>query len=169
MGPIDRSEKDYHEIYKQHMDRVHAVYRSRPHYDITKPRLDKLVSDQYLQWAVSVVESALKAREGKEPHSCERMNFPGAYVAVSVLQTLDYSMASKYIGGYLPFLDKLMRESGYMQGGIELVHWTYCFEGEKSALHLTILFNTKLPDAQLLSTIAQDLLTPGEKTMIGLS
>lgn len=161
---------EFEDLLRKHMERVKAFFASQPNYEVIRPRLENLVAGEPLRYAGNTLlrESKQAIAEGR--HSYDGRSFPKLYLAVSVLPTMEFTRVGHYLTeGYLGFLNRLLRESGFGQGGIDLAHWIYTVDGPKQMAHLTFLSDKRLPREKNHMLIAQDLLTAGEKAQMGMA
>jgi len=155
---------------RHHVDGLKKWAAGKPGYGITEGRWEKLFAEEVLAFASACALSQADAalRDGK--HHVRSMTFPGLYVAVSVLPSIDDRKCQQLLpGGYTQVLDGLLKESGWLQSDRDFAHWIYCYEGkDKHKIHLTFIPAKSLSANPNVWVFAKDLMTKSERQRVGI-
>ncbi len=157
---------------KKHITDMVKKFSGNRALEFTKLHWEKLLKDEILTFSA---ESALKTIERTlqdSKHYYTTKKFDDVYVAVSIFPTIDEKKCREILqdeGGYNTLMDTLLNKSNYLNNVCDFAHWVYCYEGkDKHKVHLTFIPSKGLPPSETLIVFAQDLMTQGEKQMVGL-
>ncbi len=174
MEKVELSQKVY-DILKnglsEHFIKIYEYYKQLPVFSEMQYYLDKIIKPDYLDFTINAIHTnILQLRQQGLKHLYLTKSFSDTFLAVSTIPEHDASKAAKYFDtGYIGFLNKLLQESGWGAGNVNIAHWIICVS-EKGHLgyHFTYYPMKTDNEEQFYPILAQDLLTETEMKDLGM-
>jgi len=152
-----------------HIERIIEQHKIYPGTEIMVPLWKNLISPNTIKYTAEAIIQEAEIAQSQNIHSYQAKDFPGVYIAVSVLPTrTPLEQRNLFSDGYIKFLNQLLAESGYSQGGICLVNWVFCYDDAGEIIHMTFLADADMKGQKTVATFAQDLMTLNEKRQMGM-
>lgn len=167
---IQGAKAEIERVLRKHIEGMKAWSAQRPGYDIVEKRWEQLFSEEILSYTIETAFRLTDKAIQEGRHMVEGKAFDNIYLAISVVPAIEDEKARTFFpGGYNQVLDGLLADSGWLREDRDFAHWIYCYEGtDKQKAHLTFITAKSLSGGNNFWVFAQDLMTPEEKSRIGI-
>lgn len=159
----DQSPDPLAETFVHHIERMCNSFNHDP--EKSKPFLD-LLSERMMEDVFDTIRRTLErtvAKEIKTEHIFETDSY---FLVLWIVPEVLLSLIRRHLpNGYFVEIDGAIQQ--WNRVSKPFVHWTYCWDGQQAALHLT--FIPKKEDlSRVTSMFPVDLLSPEEKKAFGI-